>query len=74
MNIYEKIRKAQAKAERERKARDYKVGESERRSVAGRAAAEARKDKHIDDLITGRVEPRTVEDLAILDRADHGCL
>lgn len=71
-SIYTRVREAQARADREREAAEYRAGAHERRVRAGRLAAEIRKDQHIDSLIEGTVEPRTATDFAILDRAEYG--
>lgn len=47
-SIYERVRAAQAKAEKARKAAEYKAREPERRAAAGRFAADVRRERGID--------------------------
>lgn len=47
-SIYERVRAAQAKAEKARKAADYKAGEASRRAAAGRFAADVRRERGIE--------------------------
>jgi len=72
MNIYERVRKQQAAAEKARKAAEYKAGESERRSAAGRYAAAVRADQRIDAIVDGRAQPRNFREQLIADRAEFG--
>jgi len=69
-SIHERVRAAQAAADKARKATEYKAGESQRRATAARYAADVRKDKRIDDLLAGRAQPRTAEEFRVLDRAE----
>jgi hypothetical protein len=58
--IYERVRAAQAKAEKARKAAEYKAGEPERRAAAGRFAADVRRERGIDRALeTGIARNRT---------------
>lgn len=57
-NIYQRVRKAQAKLEAARKAAEYKAGESLRRSRAARLAADIRREARDEAIIRGDVMPR----------------
>ncbi len=72
VNIYNRVRAAQAKAERASKAKEYKTGEHARRSNAARVAALVRRDNRDDAIIDGTVEPRNARELAIQRRAEFG--
>jgi hypothetical protein len=71
-SIHERVRALLAQQEKARSAAEYKAGEHERRLAAGRFAASVRADKRIDALLDGRVEPRSLRELQILDRAEFG--
>jgi hypothetical protein len=65
-SIHERVRAALAKQERERKAAEYKAGESARRSFAGRVAAEVRRENRTDAILNGTAEPRNAREFALL--------
>ncbi len=68
-SIQERVRAELARQEKARKASEANSPES--RSIRSRLAAQARKDRRIDDLIYGRVEPRTVAEWRIVSRAEY---
>ena len=72
MNIYERVRKAQAAAERARKAAEYKAGEHHRRSSAAHVAAEIRREARDQAICDGAVEPRNAREGALQMRALFG--
>jgi hypothetical protein len=74
MNIYERVRKAQAAAEKAAKAAEYKAGESARRSQAGRVAASIKRDTRMERVLSGEVEPRTAAEYDAWIRASEGPL
>jgi hypothetical protein len=71
-SIHERVRAALAKQERDRKAAEYKAGESGRRSSAGRAAAEARQDKRDALIAAGELSPRNAREREIEFRELYG--
>ncbi len=67
-SIYERVRAAQAKAEKERKAAEYKAGESERRAAAGRFAADVKRERGIERALeTGVARNRAERDALYRD-------
>lgn len=71
-SIQDRVRAELARQDKARKAAEYKAGESARRSDAARCAADTRKDQRLDDLIAGKVEPRNVRELDIVNRVEFG--
>jgi hypothetical protein len=67
-NVYERVRKAQAKAQKTRAAIDYKAGESVRRSAAARISALERRDIRDEQIINCEVEPRNKREFDLLNR------
>lgn len=65
-SIHERVRAALAAQEKARKAAEYKAGEPQRRSAAARVAAEVRKENRLDALLSGRAEPRTLDEFRML--------
>jgi hypothetical protein len=62
-SIYERVRAAQAKAEKERKAAEWKAGEADRRSAAGRFAADVKRELGIERALeTGVARNRAERD------------
>lgn len=68
--IQERVRAQLAKAERDRKAAEYKAGESARRSTAARIAADVRKDNRLYAVLEGRAEPKTRAEIDALMRLE----
>lgn len=71
-SIHERVRAAQAAAEKARKDAEHKAGEPARRSQGARLATQTRRDNRIDALIEWRAEPRTLAEYQLLDRAEFG--
>jgi hypothetical protein len=74
MSIQDRVRNQLAKIEKDRKAAERKAerkaGEHSRRSHAARMAHEMRKDQRIEDLISGKVQPRNSEEQMIVWRSE----
>ncbi len=71
-SIQERVRAQLAAQEKARKAAEYKAGESERRSMGARVAADVRREKRFDAIYHGDTEPRTRAELALLMRMELG--
>lgn len=71
-NLYEKVRRLQAKAEKARKAAEYKKGESARRSFAAECAAERRIEAGIERALQTGVAKTRREQEAIDNENFHG--
>jgi hypothetical protein len=67
-SIYERVRAAQAKAEKDRKAAEYKAGEPARRAAAGRFAADVKRERGIERALeTGVARNRAERDALYRD-------
>ncbi len=71
-SIQERVRAQLAAQEKAAKAAEYKAGESARRSMGARVAADVRKENRIDAILDGRIEPRTRDEFAIAYHAEFG--
>ncbi len=60
-SIHERVRAALAKAEKERKAAEYKAGEPARRAAAGRFAADVRRERGIERALESGVARNKAE-------------
>lgn len=73
-SIYERVRAATAKAEKERKAAEYKTGESARRAAAGRFAADVRRERGIERALeTGVATNRAEREALYHDLIGEDC-
>lgn len=71
-SIHERVRAKIAAQEKARQALVYKAEEHARRSQAARVVAEVRRERRINDLLDGRVEPRNSKEFEILGRLYEG--